>query len=358
MDQEAWAMTSLPLLTNSSARTFRRCAREYQFRYELAVEPVGADAEALRFGTLVHRGLEAWWIAKRDGETPIFAALDAMALEADPYTLARAAELLRGYDARWGAEDLEVLHVEVEFRAPLTNPETGAPSRTWQRAGKLDAVVLHPSGRIYVVEHKTASEDITAGSGYWERLRIDSQVSGYLAAGAALEMRVDGCLYDVIGKPALRPSAIPLTDDDGAKVVLDHNGLRVRTKDGKKWRESASSAEGYVLQTRPETPEEYGQRVREHIAADPDRYYQRGEVVRLEDEADDAAFDVWQIGRNIRDAQIAKRWPRNPDACIRFGRRCAMFDVCTRVASIDDPTRFRRMANPHRELTAEAADAA
>ena len=53
----------LPLLTNSSARTFRRCPEEYRLKYEEGLTPVGERAKALRIGTLVHAGLEAWWKA-------------------------------------------------------------------------------------------------------------------------------------------------------------------------------------------------------------------------------------------------------------------------------------------------------
>jgi hypothetical protein len=331
------AVTSLPLLTNSSTKTFRRCNREFFYRYECGYTPVSEDAEALRFGTLVHLALEAWWLAKQSKGLRLVAAFDALASCEDPFVKVRAEELMRGYEARWGGEEYEVLHVEKEFRAPLINPETLAPSRTWQRAGKLDAVVRHPSGRVYVVEHKTAATDITAGSPYWELLRIDSQVSGYLAAGAALGIAIDSCLYDVIGKPALRPyKATPVEDRKYTKPTKAQPEARL-----------------YATQREAdETPEEYGQRIREHIAENPDRYYQRGEVVRLEDEAAEAAFDVWQTGRNIRDAQIAARWPRNPDSCIRFGRRCSFLDVCTSTADITDPARFARLDNPHREITA------
>jgi hypothetical protein len=100
-----------------------------------------------------------------------------------------------------------------------------------------------------------------------------------------------------------------------------------------------------------ETLDEYRARLRAHIADSPDRYYQRGEIVRLESEEREAAFDMWQLARLIREAQLAERHPRNPDSCAHWGRTCSYFDVCTGVAALGDPLRFRRADTAHEELT-------
>jgi hypothetical protein len=358
-------MSSLPILTTSRQSAARRCQREHHYSYQLGYRPA-VDAENLRFGALVHLGLEAWWKTVGGlqtlaaGTVPLDAALAAMAGEADPFDRVRAEALMVGYDARWleRAADFEVLAVEERFEAPLINPETGAPSRTWILGGKIDAIVREKStGRVLVVEHKTASADITPGSDYWKRLRIDGQVSTYYAGAAALGHDVEGCLYDVIAKPQQRPSQIPVLDQDGVKIVLDAAGVRVRTKDGKKWRESASSADGFVLQTRQETPEEYRDRLLETIAADPAGFFQRGDVVRLESELAEAAFDAWQVAKQLREAELAGRYPRNPDACVRYGNTCPFFDVCTGTASLEDPERFRRSDDVHPELADQASAA-
>jgi hypothetical protein len=277
----------------------------------------------------------------------------------DPFELARAEVLLIGYDARW-ADDMgryEVLDVEAEFAAPLVNPLTRAASRTWRLGGKLDVAVRErDSGREGIVEHKTSSDDITPGSEYWRRLQMDGQVSIYFAGAKALGLDPQFCLYDVLAKPRQRPSAIPLTDETGAKIVLGPDGARVRTKDGKKWRETADAAQGYVLQTRPETADEYRARLLEAIASDPAAWFQRGEVVRLEAELDEAMHDIWQLGRQIRENDIAGRFPRNPDACVRFGQTCAFFDVCTGTGSLEDEARFRRARFIHPELDHVSAE--
>jgi hypothetical protein len=342
----------LPVLTNSQAKTFRRCAREHFYAYILGYRTATLE-EALYFGDLLHAGLEVWWLAKMHGGEPLEAAIEALRGKArDEYDLVRAGALLQGYDARWTDEPFEVLAVEREFRAPIVNPETGAASRTYEAAGKLDVVVRDTRDNLVkMIEHKSSSEDITAGSTYWKRLILDSQVSTYFAGGKAAGYDIAECVYDVIGKPGQRPASVPLVDELGCKIVLDASGARVRTKTGK-WRETGDTAQGYVLQTRPETPDEFRQRLTAVIAESPDRYYQRGTVVRLEEEERDAAHDLWATARLIREAELAGRHPRNADACERWGRLCAYFPVCTKTASLEDVALYRKVEHVHEELDA------
>jgi hypothetical protein len=251
----------------------------------------------------------------------------------DRFELARAEVMLAGYDARWSAdmERYEVLAVEAEFYAALTNPETGAASRTWRLGGKLDVVVRDLlEQRNVVVEHKTASGDVSAGSDYLKRLRLDGQVSVYYAGGDALGFPIGSCLYDVLVKPGLRPyKATPVE----ARKFKKDGALYANQRD------------------RDETPEEYRARIVEAVASDPNSYFQRAEVVRLEQEMRDALADVWNLGRSIRENEIAGRAPRNPDACVRYGRTCEFFGVCCGEESLDDASRFRS-GGAHAELAA------
>lgn len=353
----------LPVLTTSRQACASRCQREHHYSYRLGYRSA-RDADALRFGTLIHLGLEAWWLsakAKASDEDRLRAALDAMTGEVDLFEHAKAVALVIGYDARWG-DDLalyEVLAVEVVFETPLVNPETGAPSRTWVLGGKLDLVLRElATGRVLIVDHKTMTGDIGPGSDALKRLRIDRQISTYYAGAASLGHLAEAWVHDVLGKPQQRPSAVPVLDDDGVKIVVDAQGQRVRTKDGKKWRESASTADGYVLKTRPETPDEYRNRIMAAIAEDPNGYFQRPVVVRLEAELEDAAFDAWQMAKQLKEAENAGRFPRNPDACVRYGSTCPFFGVCVGEASLDDPGLFRRIDTPNPELAPVAASAA
>jgi len=173
----------MELLTISRLKAARSCQRLHQLSYVDGYRPA-KDADTLRFGTLIHRGLEAWW--RGAGDQRLDAALGALEGEADPFELAKAQVLLTGYHVRWSAEVIETLGVEIEFRAPLINPESHAPSRTYELGGKIDALARLADGRVAVVEHKTSAEDISPGSDYWKRLRMDGQVSLYYEGARSL----------------------------------------------------------------------------------------------------------------------------------------------------------------------------
>ena len=162
-------------------------------------------------------------------------------------------------------------------------------------AGTLDALSLlrWSSGPpdVEIVEHKTTSSPIEPGSPYWRQVvTCDPQVSMYLAAFPSAKV-----VYDVIRKPALRP-------------------LRA----GK---------------PNEETEDEYVARMVSAMAEEPERYFQRANVVRLE--ADHEAFerDVVDVRRLMRRGHV----PRNTSSCFDFGRRCEYFGACFEGANLSGP---------------------
>jgi hypothetical protein len=330
------------LLTSSRLRCFRTCARLHQLRYVEGWRP-RKESEALRFGSLFHRGLEAWWTAAATTASvaePLAWALAAVdGLAADVYEQVRIEELLRGYDARWrgDSEQYEVLGVEVEYRAPLLNPATNfAKSRTWRLAGKIDAVVRRRAdGRVLVVEHKTTVEEIASDADhYWSTLALDHQISGYVIGAESLGHVVDEILYDVAKKPGQRPAkATPLE-------------VRKYTKDGRLYANQRAA---------DETPEEYRGRIRAEIDGDLARHYQRRAIPRTESQIRDFLFDAWQQGRSMRETELAGYAPRNPEACHRFGT-CPFWLVCsTGLRPSDYVNDYDQVNNVNPELGKESA---
>lgn len=161
-----------------------------------------------------------------------------------------------------------------------------------------------------VIEHKTTSDDIAQGSKYWALLTIATQASQYMVGARALGFEPDGLLYDLLRKPALKP-------------------LEVNSK-----------------RSEPETPEAYRVRCLEAIAEDPDKYYQRGVVIRLEEEEKDAAYDAWQTAEQIRLSRNSGRWPRNTGACDAYHRLCDYFPICSGMATETDLRYEKTQAHP------------
>lgn len=348
------------------------CPRYHQYRYIERKHAI-TTSSAARFGTLFHAGLEAWWLGYRlDYAERLSTTYDAIAkvvheLGCDDEERAIAEELMLGYHARWHEEPLVTEFVEHQFQRPLVNPLTSRPSRTYDLGGKIDALVTDSrDGRRYLVEHKTTSSDIGEGSDYWQRLRMDGQVSAYYHAFSD----VAGCLYDVIRRPGQR--RYKATPEDQRKYT---QGKKCKCCKGKPWPVTHEVAEmagfpeqetqcpackGSGLEEPPklyanqrehdESLDEFRLRIREAIASEPDAYYKRGVVVRLDTEIREHLLDVWHLATAMREMSNDGIHPRNPDACIQFNRRCDYFDVCTGVASIDDPRLYQISESAHPEL--------
>lgn len=326
----------MELLTSSRLKSFRACARQHLHAHVQGFRPL-AEAPAMAFGTAVHEALAAWWSSSRD--RAFEAAMSALPRTLEPFALARAVAMLAGYDAFWSASGFTAVAVEREFRLPLINPDSGYPSRTWELAGKVDAIVRGENGQTWVLEHKTSSEDIGPGSPYRQRLALDGQVSQYVEGAAALGYDVHGVLYDVLAKPKHSPLAA--TPEE----------LRKYTKPTK----ADPVPRLYANQRdRDETVDEYRERIGLAIAEEPHRYYAAIPVVRLEEERDEWRWDVWQLAESMRGSARTGRAPRNPDACWRYGSPCAFWDVCVGQASIEDPAKYVRVgANPELNETNE-----
>jgi len=348
-------------LTYSRLSTMRRCPRQHWYKYELRLgrERTG---DALRIGTIYHKALELW--ATTGDEEKVYAAIDEnYAITPhwiDDYRWSIehvvVSCLVSGYIWLYKDEPLEYIAVEEEFSVPLVNPDTGAPSRTFELAGKYDAIVRLMDRREAVKENKTTSEDLSPDSDYWLRLRGDQQVSQYFVGARANKHPVDTVLYDATRKPTIKPRQVPVLDEEGRKIVVDEQGARVfLLKKGEptdKPRQSASSKDGFTLRTRKETPEEYSERLLADIGARPSFYYARREVPRLEDDLAEFQLELWQQAKQLRESQRAGRWFRNISR--QTCEWCDYSDLCLNSVKInldEPPAGFVVRDTAHPELS-------
>ncbi len=323
------------IITATATKTFRACNRRYRYTYVDGLRPL-IEPAPFRFGTLWHDGQESWWTG-REWQAPA---------DADAFDLAKARALLAGYSARWSLDGIEVVAIEKPFCAPLIDGD-GKQVRGWAIAGKVDGIIKQ-DGRLLLLEHKTTSVDVSPGSDYWQRLAIDTQISLYYDGAASLGYQIEGCIFDVVKKPAIRDGGeVPILDADGLKQVVDADGQRVKTLKGE-WRQTGDSAKGYVVQTRAETPEEYEARCIEAIAEKPNEHFARAEIVRLDGELAAARNDLVQTVRAIEWATKHNAWPRNDAECFAWGR-CPYFGLCSGTGNESE---FRRVDDVHPELKA------
>jgi len=355
----------MQILTNSRRQSFDRCPRNHYYAYELCRRP-RRKSDALYFGTIFHN-LRALY--RSHDLAAALTWLDQQTInEWNQLHLIIASELIQGYaNVYWNDPMLPLPDgIEREFTAPLINPLTLAPSRTWLLAGKNDELAIHPSdGTTVLVEAKTTSEDLAPDSTYWMRLTLDPQISTYYVGATSLGFEPKQACYDVIHKPKFTiKDSIPVLDPEGIPIVKDQRGARVLKTNGTP-RRTADSAKGFTLLTRQETLPEFAQRLATHISANTDFYFKRFYLPRTETDLEEFMFDTWQIARNIRDCQLRQAqletkslsplpaWPRKPRSCFDFHRPCSYFQICAHTENILDNNRFETTPqNPELDITA------
>lgn len=366
------------LLTPSLLRAYRSCNRKYKLKYLDRLEPVKQD-DARGFGSMFHAGLEEWWSpvafakgrAADDRLQNSVAAIHAYGLRyaVDDVLRMVAHELFIAYHARWVGSPVVPLAVEQTYRLRLVNPETGRPSTTFDRGGKVDAIVrdlTESRPMIKVLEHKTSTMDISPGSEYWQRLRLDCQVSEYLVGASELgHGEVEGCIYDVIARPLIKLlAATPMESRKftAGKKCKTCNGTSNVTPIGGNFNElvmcPACDGTGWAeaprlyanQRDRDETPAEFRERLRKKLADPEELWFGRDTVYRIGEEVAQASIDTWGTGQQIIVAKKLGSFPRNDGSCNQYNRLCEFFALCTGTARADDTTKFTRREHAHAEL--------
>jgi hypothetical protein len=321
------------LLTHSRLTSFRACPRKHFLRYEVGIAPEQDDF-ALRVGTAYHAALEAADL----GQDPEAAITALGTLE--PHDAAMVAAMFSVHRDYWSGQTLEVIATELQFEMPIVNPDTGHASRIWSIAGKIDRIYRLPSGLLAVQDYKTTTDDISPGSDLWLRLSLDQQMSIYVLAARALGHDVQAILYDVTVRPMLRPhKATPIEQRKYTQKATKLDDGTVRP---------AGSL--YANQREvDETPEEFAARVAAAMRAEPERYFARHEIARLDRDLEETRYDIWTQQLAMREAQRSDRWFRNPSHCAR----CAYLAICGQNLQRNPacaPSGFRILPEVHSEL--------
>ena len=199
-------MTAAPVVsTYSMWSLFRNCRKAVDWRYQQRLVPLQRDRN-LHFGSLIHECLQVWH-QRRDLDE-VLALIDRLCpnhLQDDnqrrDWHLAIA--MMKAYAAQYAAEDFEVIALEKNFEGPIVNPATGAASRSFVLAGKVDGIV-RIGGEHFILEHKTAAQ---IDSDYLEKLWTDFQITIYAHyVEQTMGIPITGILYNVLVKAKLQQS--------------------------------------------------------------------------------------------------------------------------------------------------------
>jgi len=304
-------------LTTSMIKSFKNCRRRYWFEYVEQIKPITAT-QPLRFGSLVHAGLEAL-LAGRDYHEAIslLAAQDDSEIPADQLAdpdIAHIAVAAYAKHVDWRA--WQVQSVEQEFAAPLG----------WgiRLLGKVDAIGA-VNGVVCLVEHKTAS---APNESYFHHLLWDDQATNYLAAAQLLGIPACGILYDVIEKCGLKPLTATQVEN------------RKYTKDGKLYAAQREQDEPYS---------DYLIRVATWYD-NPSRFQQRL-ITRNKPQIREAKADLKKVAKDMRDCARQDAYYRNPQACSIYG--CPYQSVCLEYSPEVIDVTYRKKDRANEELSGE-----
>jgi hypothetical protein len=256
---------------------------------------------------------------------------------------AMARGLMRGYHAEWQNQPDRAEAIEEEFRCAIYNLQAKrtSTSKTLSMGGKID-VISHRYGKRYVVDHKTTSDAIEDMDGtFWRQLAIESQVDMYLLAEYYQGRHVDGAIWDVIRKPAIRPKKIAKADQ--RRIVSERRYCNVPLSD---------EEVQHVVDHGDESADLYEYRVACDCIQEPRKFFQRKPVFRLEHELAAFADELWDLAQAVVQARrtAATRLPlRNSGACMLYGRPCQYLGICS---GHDTPESSNWQARPsvHAEL--------
>lgn len=324
--------------TYSMWRLFRNCRKACQWRYIDQLVALESDG-SLAFGSLIHECLELWH-GHRD--------LDLVLAHIDHACLGRAGDervkkhwhlaraMMTGYARRYPAEDFEVIALEKKFEGPLVNPLTGAVSRSFTLAGKIDGIVKS-DGEHFLLEHKTAAQ---LDGSYLERLWTDFQVALYCHyAAVALGIKITGVIYNVLVKARLQQGIGETEEAFGERKAA----LEAKSKTGK-----PSSAKRRL----PESDEDFQVRLLERYE-DPQMFHRELLYVGRE-QIDTLRGELWELTKAFLEARRRGVYYQNTAFCFHYGRPCPYFALCRSGGNPNVTQNFYRREAPHTELAEEA----
>jgi len=329
-------MSSNPMVsTYSMWSLFRNCRKAVEWRHIEHLVPLEHDHN-LHFGSLIHQCLELW-----HGDRDLAKVLDLIDRlcpnraqdEDQKRDWHNATAMMKGYAARYPAEEFEIVALEKTFDGQIVNPATGAASRSFVLAGKIDGI-LRIGSDYFVLEHKTAS---TLDADYLERLWTDFQITIYAYyVEQTLCIPITGILYNVLVKARLQQGKGESEEEFQARRAE----LLAKSKTGK------STAKRKL----PESDDEFQQRLGDKYA-DPAMFH-REMLYLSRDRFDVLRSELWELTQAFLDARRRGVFYQNTSFCFHHQRPCPYFALCRSNGNPNVIDNFYQRAEPNEELRA------
>jgi len=305
-------------LSHTRIRTFKDCRKKFYYSYVLGIEPRERPLYFTTGGAL-HRGLELYYTGKSIEE--ILSGIrdyfnDRKPDIDDPENVDRwrndmdmSIEIMVRYIEHYSKEQFEVVDIEREFNVPIVNPRTNRSSRNFTFFGIADGLVKL-NGKYWLLEHKTTSR---LTDQYKKMLTLDIQSISYIEAlQRDLHIKIEGVIYNVLIKDI--PNE-PKVLKSGRLSTAMNQKVTVATFIRKMKELGLAMDDDY---------REY----LDYLRANPREYFYREFIVFSQDDLEAWRAELWDIQKNIREAQRMEQFYKNTSQCTTMGT-CSYFDICT-----------------------------
>ena len=312
---------------------FRNCRKAVELRYLQQLVPLDRDRN-LHFGSIIHECLQAWH-QRRDLEE-VLTLIDRLCPERSQDETQRrdwhlATAITKAYARHYASDDFEIVALEKNFAGPIVNPATGASSRSFVLAGKVDGIV-RIGGDYFILEHKTAGQ---LDGDYLEKLWTDFQITIYAHyIEQTMGIPITGILYNVLVKAKLQQGKGETEEEYQARRAE----LLAKSKTGK------TTAKRKL----PEPDEEFQQRLAEKYA-DPEMFH-REMLYLSRDRFDVLRSELWELTQAFLDARRRGVFYQNTAFCFNYQRPCAYFPLCRSNGNPNVIENFYQRVPPNEEL--------
>lgn len=197
-------------ISYSETQCFKTCQKMHEWQYIKGIRPK-EKAEALLFGTAIHSALEMLY-----KDMPLGAALSALD-ELDDVNRAKARALITRYHEKYMTMPVDVVAVE-QWVKHLFGGDYYCGNEEF--IGRIDAII-DEDGRRWIVEHKTAT---SVDDAYLARIQIDTQSMLYILAAREEFGEIEGVIYDILIKPAIRLKKAESIEEFEERCLADVDG--------------------------------------------------------------------------------------------------------------------------------------
>lgn len=291
----------MELLTNSTMGQFKNCRKAFYYRNVLQlVSRFESDARGI--GSAIHKGLETGSVEEALALFDNIFPSDQEETNKLETNKAIVQAMLEGYFELYGSGFEGEMQQEKQFEIDIINPKTGAKSKTFRLAGKVDGL-LKQDGKYWLVEYKTAS---AVDKSYIDKLMLDQQLTTYIYALQKQEnIKIAGVIYRILRKPSIR-------------------------------------------QTKKETINQFIDRLIQDYKDRPEFYYYEERLYRSQEDLNEFEAELWDITQDLLKCRNEGLWYKNTGRCKDWGK-CEYIPLCACMPDAMDLFKTREVNSELKE---------